>query len=108
MISLHSPPGEKPLLDKDVLDTVRKGVAIINTARAALIDRASMVKALDAGLVGSYATDVFEKEPVELDELYSHEKVILTPHIGGFTKESVERSTVAAVNNIVRYFEENN
>jgi D-3-phosphoglycerate dehydrogenase len=57
---------------------------------------------LESGQVTTYATDVYDKEPPELDALLKHEKVVMTPHIGGFTEESVERATIAAVRNILQ------
>ncbi|WP_422480096.1 phosphoglycerate dehydrogenase [Pleomorphochaeta sp. DL1XJH-081] len=102
MISLHCPPGKKPLLDAQALSTMRKGVVIVNTARDALVDHAAMLEALESGQVTTYATDVYDKEPPELDALLKHEKVVMTPHIGGFTEESVERATIAAVQNILQ------
>lgn len=101
-ISFHCPPGEAPILDADMLARLKKGVVIINTARAELVDDEAMYSALQSGHVSSYATDVYRREPPELSPLLRHDRVILTPHAGGFTEESVERATVAAVNNLLR------
>ena len=101
VISLHCPPGDKPLLDSVTLSRVRSGVVIVNTARDALIDHGAMLEALENGRVTAYATDVYDREPPELDELLLHDRVVMTPHIGGFTEESVDRTTVAAVNTIL-------
>ncbi|MDC7228314.1 MAG: phosphoglycerate dehydrogenase [Spirochaetales bacterium] len=102
IISLHCPPGEKPLIDAAALDSMKDGVFIVNTARAGLIDEAAVVAALDSGKLFGMATDVFPKEPPEPSEMIAHEKVITTPHIGGFTNESVDRATQTAVNNILK------
>lgn len=101
VLSLHCPPEGKPLLDSETLARTKRGVLIVNTARDALIDHQAMLDALKAEHVGLFATDVFETEPPVLDELLQHPKVVITPHIGGFTKESVERATVASVQNII-------
>lgn len=101
-ISLHCPPGEKPLVDHESIHTMKKGVCIINTARAGLVDPAALLEALETGAVGQYATDVFHTEPPQMDALLLHEHVTLTPHIGGFTTESVERATTAAVRNLLK------
>ena len=105
VITLHCPPAEKPLLDAKSLAMVKRGSIVINTARADVVDRQAMLKALEDGIVAHYATDVFSKEPPELDGLLSHEQVTLTPHIGGFTDESVERATEAAVTNLLDILE---
>jgi D-3-phosphoglycerate dehydrogenase len=104
-ITLHCPPGERPILDGAMLAQLKKGVAIVNTARAELIDEEALVAALDTGQVGSLATDVYRREPPEPSALTTHERVILTPHVGGFTEESVERATRVAVENLLRVLE---
>ncbi len=101
VISLHCPPGDKPLLNSETLSRVRRGVVVVNTARDALVDHNAMLEALESGQITAYATDVYDREPPELDELLLHDRVVMTPHIGGFTEESVDRTTVAAVNNIL-------
>ena len=81
---------------------MRPGVVVVNTARAELIDEAAMVEALDSAHVVALATDVFPKEPPDPSPLLAHERVILTPHAGGFTDESVERATRVAVDNLLK------
>jgi D-3-phosphoglycerate dehydrogenase len=105
VISLHCPPEDKPLLDSKSLRMMRKGVVIVNTARDGLIEHQAMLEALNTGQVITYATDVYDNEPPELDGLLRHERVVMTPHIGGFTEESVERATIAAVRNILQVIE---
>lgn len=53
------------------------------------------------GYLAGVATDVYQKEPPEDYSLARHERVIATLHVGAFTEESVERATVAAVENII-------
>ena len=64
--------------------------------------RLPVVAALDSGKLFGMATDVFQKEPPEPSALIGHDKVITTPHIGGFTVESVDRATQTAVDNILK------
>jgi D-3-phosphoglycerate dehydrogenase len=103
-ISLHAPPGEKPIINTESIRKMKNGIIIVNTARAALVDEAAMVKALNEGKVFVYATDVYNKEPPGIDELISHERTICTPHIGGYTSESIDRAAEAAVDNIIKEF----
>ncbi len=103
VLSLHAPmPSDRrPIIGAAELDALAPGAVVINTARAGLVDAAAMLAALDKGQVSVYATDVFETEPPEPSPLLSHPQVILTSHIGGFTVDSVERSTSTAVDNIL-------
>ena len=52
-------------------------------------------------LSATYATDVFDAEPPHNLDLARHPRVIATSHIGGFTVESVERATMAAISNLL-------
>ena len=103
IISLHRPaePSGKPVITEDVIKKMKKGIYIINTARASLLDESAVLIALKDGHVAGIATDVFLKEPPEEFSLVKHERVIATPHLGGYTKESVDRATVRAVENLI-------
>ncbi|MFO1067634.1 MAG: phosphoglycerate dehydrogenase [Geminicoccaceae bacterium] len=101
-ITFHCPPGPRPILDAPAIARLRRGVVVVNTARAELIDDMAMLEALDSGQVAGLATDVFHREPPEPSPLLAHDRVILTPHAGGFTEESVERATRVAVENILK------
>jgi len=102
IISLHCPPADKPLIDASAISMMKDGVLLVNTARAGLVDEAAVLEALELGKLFGYATDVFSKEPPEPSELIAHENVVTTPHIGGFTTESVDRATQVAVDNLLK------
>lgn len=103
IISLHCPlpPDGKVIIDKNAILKMKKGVFIINTARAGLIDEKDVLEGLNNNQISGYATDVYQIEPPEINDLYKHENVILTPHIGGYTNESVENATRMAVDNLL-------
>ena len=100
-ISLHCPPSITPIIDMNSINQMKEGVSIINTARAALVDEMAMLDGLNSGKIRAYATDVYDKEPPNLGALLSHERVICTPHIGGYTVESIDRAMDIAVLNIL-------
>ena len=103
MVSLHRPanPSGEPILTKEVIGKMKRGAYIINTARASLLDEKAVLDALNDGQIAGVATDVYAKEPPENYSLVKHERVISTPHLGGFTLESVDRATVGAIENII-------
>jgi D-3-phosphoglycerate dehydrogenase len=103
ILSLHCPPppGRKALLDAEGLGILKKGVRIINTARAGLIDSDALLAALASGHVAGVGLDVFEEEPPTDRRLLEHPLVIATPHIGGFTPESIDRAMNQAVDNLL-------
>jgi phosphoglycerate dehydrogenase-like enzyme len=66
------------------------------------VNEAAVLEALENGKLRAYATDVFGVEPPEAGSpLLTHPRVIVTPHIGGFTEESVQRAAQAAVDNLL-------
>ncbi|MEY4696289.1 MAG: hypothetical protein RIT14_717, partial [Pseudomonadota bacterium] len=104
-ISLHCPPGAAPILDEAMIARLKRGVVVVNTARAELVDDAALLAALESGQIGGLATDVFRTEPPEPSALLAHPRVIQTPHAGGFTEESVDRATRVAVENLLKVLE---
>ncbi|MBX7143999.1 MAG: phosphoglycerate dehydrogenase [Oligoflexia bacterium] len=90
-------------LDRSKISLCRPGVLIINVSRAGLVDARALVDGLGSGHVGGYAADVLAQEAVADDEpLRGMRNVILTPHVGSRTVESVERQGTLALENVLR------
>lgn len=100
-LSLHVPATSTPLVDAELLHRMRPGSVLINTARSELVDDRAVLGALDEGRLSAYAVDAFVTEPPTDWELVTHPRVVATPHIGGFTQESVERAAEGAVDAIL-------
>lgn len=105
VVTLHRPPDDGPLIDQAALEITKPGLLLINTARAGLIDLDAVFEALDTGHLAGFATDVFPNEPPEVTALFAHDRVITTPHIGGYTDESVENAAKIAVKNLLDVLE---
>lgn len=103
MFSLHVPasPDGQPLLDAAAIAKLRRGVLVINTARASLMDTEALLAALESGQVAGLAVDVFDVEPPADRRLAAHNRVIATPHIGSYTRESVARLVDIAVDHLL-------
>ncbi len=96
IISLHIPLSKetKNLIDEKKLRLIKNSSVIINTSRGGIIDENSLAKLLKENKIGGAALDVFNEEPVNKENAKKFEGIdslILTPHIGGVTKESNER-----------------
>ena len=103
VITLHCPPPAdgRPLVDARRLGLAKPGVVIVNTARHELVDIPALVAAIERGHVAGAALDVFDAEPpIERSHLAS-DRILATPHIGGFTDESVDRAVDVAVTNLL-------
>ena len=96
IISLHTPLSKETenLIDEKKLRLIKNSSVIINTSRGGIIDENSLAKLLKENKIGGAALDVFNKEPinkVNAKKFEGLDNIILTPHIGGVTKESNER-----------------
>lgn len=75
---------------------------LINTGRGELISQPDVIAALDSGRLAGYGTDVLDEEPPPADHpLLLHPKVIVTPHIGSRTFESVPRQAMKSLTNLI-------
>ena len=96
IISLHIPLSKETsnLIDEKKLRLIKNSSVIINAARGGIIDENSLAKLLKENKIGGAALDVFNEEPVNKEYAKKFEGIdnlILTPHIGGVTKESNKR-----------------
>jgi D-3-phosphoglycerate dehydrogenase len=90
-ITLHVPGLPKPILTKDEFDKMKDGVILINCARGGVVDEDAMLEALNSGKVSAAGIDVYDNEPNPREDILTHPKVSLTPHIGAATGEAQEK-----------------
>lgn len=106
ILSLHMNlgAGNRGWLDRARIAQLKRGAIVVNTARGGLVDEAAVAEACTSGQLGGYATDVLEKEPPPADHPFvGIDNIIVTPHVGSRTYESVERQGMRAARNIVNF-----
>ena len=108
ILSIHMPLTKetKNLIDINKLNLMKKSSIIINTSRGGIINEKDLDSALNKNLIFGAGLDVFEKEPIELDNpLLKNKKVLLTPHSATYTRECASRMGVETVKNIIDFFD---
>jgi D-3-phosphoglycerate dehydrogenase len=99
IVSLHLPLTEetKYMIDEKFLNSFSKPIYLINTSRGKVLKTTALISAIKSGKVKAAALDVLENEKIShfneqerqwFDALVKDERVILTPHIAGWTVES--------------------
>jgi phosphoglycerate dehydrogenase-like enzyme len=100
----HTPATAKLFRRAQFQQMKRDGV-LINIGRGAIVDLADLVAALDAGELAGAALDVFEIEPLPPEHpLWSMgDRVILTPHVAGYSPRIAERHLGVLLDNVRRF-----
>ena len=107
LVTLHCPPPSsgRPLITAQLVEHSRRGLILVNCARRSLVDEAAVLAGLNTGQIGIYASDVFEEADANSIALIGNPQTIATPHLGAYTKESVDRAAVEAAENLISFFE---
>ncbi|MFD1629675.1 NAD(P)-dependent oxidoreductase [Pseudopedobacter beijingensis] len=109
-ILFHCPATEetKRMLGTAQFASMQKGAVLVNTCRGELVDEDALFEALQTGPLGAYATDVVEGEPIDSSHrLTKLDNVIVTPHLGGYSWESLHGMGQTCVDDSVAVFQKN-
>lgn len=94
VVSIHAPlhPQTYHLFDAEVLNSMRRGSYIVNTARAEITVRDDIVAALESGQLAGYAGDVWYPQPPPVDHPWrTMPNEAMTPHVSGTTLSAQAR-----------------
>lgn len=121
ILSLHVPLTEETryLINNSLIGKFKKDFWLINTARGPVVNTADLVLALKSGKIKGAALDVIEYEETSFESLslknmpapwkylVNNDKVILTPHIAGWTEESKEKLATVLAHKIIAFMKNN-
>ena len=100
IVSFHLPLSEETIgmCNSEFIQKCKDGVVLINTSRGKVIPTGDLIAGLESGKVGGACLDVFENEKVKsyseeekelYNQLFQYDNVIVSPHVAGWTKESL-------------------
>jgi autoinducer 2 (AI-2) kinase len=104
-VTLHVPESEETrgLADAAFVERMKPDALLINTGSGPSVDARALAEALHAGRLAGAALDVFEGHPLpQSHALLAAPNVILTPHVGGATAETIARHSRVMSDEILR------
>ncbi|MDB5354938.1 MAG: hydroxyacid dehydrogenase [Phycisphaerales bacterium] len=110
VVSLHMnlTPETRGFINKDRIALMKDGAILVNTARGGCVVEQDVADACRSGKLTGYGADVLATEPMKSPHVFQEiDNIILTPHVGSRTFESVQRQGLRAVNNLVNYLNGN-
>ncbi len=108
VLSLHMnlTDANRGFVNKALIATMKNGAMVINCARGGLVVEQDIADACRGGKLSGYGTDVLDHEPIRTPHPFQEiDNILVTPHIGSRTFESVERQALRATANLVNYLE---
>lgn len=105
-VSIHVPETSETtgMLGRAALAKMRPDTCLVNVTSPAIVDRDSLVDALRTGKLAGAAMDVHDSHPLAPDSPFiGMPNVLLTPHIGGATRETIERHSAMVVEDLRRF-----
>ena len=108
-IHVHLSNETERLVDNRLLSHFKKGCVLVNTSRGEILEEHDVVAALESGVLAAVGSDVIWNEPNPEDSplwRYSetHDNVIITPHIGGFSPDAVREVVSFSAERIINHF----
>ena len=109
IISVHAPLNEKMmhLIGEKELKMMKKSAYIVNVGRGAVIDEKALAEAIDEGIIGGAALDVFTTEPPQADSpimnVKNKERIVYTPHTAWSSVEARKRCISMTADNIAAF-----
>ena len=103
-VTVHTPltPETHHMIGREALRLMKKSAILINCARGRVVDEAALIEALKDGVIRAAGLDVMAKEPPDADNpLFKLDNVLMTPHMGGASREAVERGGLVCAQNVL-------
>lgn len=96
-------PSTRHLVNAAVLQALGPRGYVVNVARGSVVDTEALAQALRDGAIAGAGLDVYESEPAPPAPLLDLPNVVLTPHVAGWSPESVQASVDLFIENARRH-----
>lgn len=94
------------LVGRDFFAALRPGATLVNVGRGTVVDETALLDALESGVVGFAALDVFEVEPLPTESpLWSHPRVLVSPHTAALDAREDSRIAELFADNATRFLD---
>ncbi len=106
IITLHVPLTEltREMINESFFQRMKSTALLVNTCRGEVVNEQALKNALSKKVIAGAALDVFIDEPPTDTEFLSLPNLMVTPHIGGNTREAVEAMGRSAIDHLVAFF----
>jgi (S)-sulfolactate dehydrogenase len=109
IVTLHVPLTKETrgLIGRAEIASMKPGAVLINASRGGVVDEAALIAALREGRLSAAAVDVYEQEPLPPGIIFANPppNLLLTPHVGGATRESMERRSTFVAGQVAAYLD---
>ena len=115
-IHIHLTPESENMINRDAIKSMKTGAILINTSRGKIINENALIEALNNGHLAGAGLDVIDGEWLSRKELLrhpliqyakEHKNIIIVPHIGGATFESVHGARVFMAKKMAEFIRTN-
>ena len=111
-VHIHLNEKTKKIINCNAISKMKNNAILINTSRGGLIDEEALLEALKSGKIKGAGLDVIDGEWMSnisnhplVDYAKNNENIIILPHIGGATKESILGARIFILNKVANYLE---
>lgn len=120
VLSFHIPQNKETIYfaNDELFDALQKPIYLLNLSRGKIVETNALIKALENGKVKAAALDVNEFESSSFEDFFSRElpeslnyllhnkRVLLTPHVGGWTTESYFKLSNVLADKIIAHYQQ--
>lgn len=104
IVSIHVNENKEILGEKE-FELMKQGSFLLNSSRGSVINKSALITAIESGRLAGAWLDTFKEEPYS-GPLTKYDNIILTPHVGSYTKECRKLMEAESVDSIIKFFHE--